>query len=357
MFRNFAILLNVLALTTLVMIHFSSGINPLDFWPFAFLGLVYPLILISCVFFALFWLFGKLKAVSVLFLFALILTWSSNEASFQMSIPSETLNEISLMSWNVKNFDLYNWSGNENSRNEMLKLLEEERPNILCLQEFYTEDKGKFTNLKEIKNNLDYKHHYFAETYSIDGNRHWGMIIFSDYKIINTGKLTFKKGTRLNTCMYVDIALSETQAARVYNVHFQSNQFSEEDYNFLDNLNEQESGYSAMNIVNKLKTGYMNRAEQVQQVLESKTQSPYPTIICGDFNGTPVSYAYKTLSQGMQDAFIEKGTGFGKTYVNPTPFLRIDFSLFHPMFTINGYEKVSEIELSDHYPIRARFTY
>ena len=59
----------------------------------------------------------------------------------------------------------------------------------------------------------------------------------------------------------------------------------------------------------------------------------------------------------MQDAFIEKGIGFGKTYVNPTPFLRIDFSLFHPMFTINGYEKVSEIELSDHYPIRARFTY
>lgn len=357
MFKKIAIISNLLVALGLVFVHFSASINPLEFWPFAFFGLGYPLILILTVFFVLWWLVGRHKWLSLISIAAIAITWSSNMSVFQLSLPSETLNEISLMSWNVKNFDLYNWSGNENTRSEMMSVLEENRPAVLCLQEFYTEDKGSFTNLKDIKKNLDYKYHYFAKTFTKSENRHWGMVIFSDYKIVDTGKLTFVKGTRLNTCMYVDLAVSEVQTIRVYNVHFQSNQFSEEDYSFLESLDDKEGSYSAMSILKKLKNGYMNRAEQVLQVLESKQGSPYPSIICGDFNDTPVSFAYKTLSKNMQDAFVEKGAGFGKTYVNPTPFIRIDYALFHPMFTINDYLKLDEVNLSDHYPILVRFTY
>ena len=357
MLKKIALILNLLVAGGLIFVHFSANINPLDFWPFAFFGLGYPLVLLSSLFFVFFWLFTPSKSLSLLSLIAIVMTWSSNRTMFQLSTNAQTLNEISLLSWNVKNFDLYNWSGNENSRNEMMDVLAAERPSILCLQEFYTEDKGTFTNLTDIKKNLDYQYHFFAETYSKDGNRHWGMVIFSDYKIIDTGKLTFTKGTRLNTCMYIDVALSDQQQARVYNVHFQSNQFSEEDYTYLETLNDNQEGNSALNIVRKLKNGYMNRAEQVQQVLDSKASSPYPSIVCGDFNDTPVSFAYKSLSADMKDAFVEKGAGFGKTYVNPTPFLRIDFALFHPLFKINSYRRIQEAWLSDHYPIGVKFTY
>lgn len=357
MFRRIAIIINLLAVATLIFIHFSARINPLDFWPFAFFGLVYPLVLIFCLFFLIAWLFTPKKGLALLSFSAILISWSSNQTVFQISTKAQTTKELSIMSWNVKNFDLYNWSGNENTRNEMFNVLEEERPSILCLQEFYTEDKGKFNNLKDIKKSLNYKYHYFAKTYTKSEHRHWGMVIFSDYPIKDTGKLTFTKGTRLNTCMYVDLALSEGQMARVYNVHFQSNQFSEEDYSYLETFNDNQEGNSAMNILRKLKNGYMNRAEQVEQVKKSKESSPYPSIICGDFNDTPVSYTYKTLSLNMQDAFVEKGNGFGKTFVNPSPFLRIDFALFHPLFTVNAYKTKHTAPLSDHYPILVKFTF
>ncbi|MCB9257224.1 MAG: endonuclease/exonuclease/phosphatase family protein [Chitinophagales bacterium] len=347
--------MNLLFSISLVLVHYSASINPLKFWPTAFLGLIYPLLLIIVVFFLFIQVFSKTKKLALIPLLALIVTWTSNKANFSISGSSARLEQISIMTWNVKNFDLYNWSGNEDTRNKILTLLEENKPNILCLQEFYTEDKGKFTNLKDIKKQLDYQHVYFAKTYSSDENSHWGLVIFSDYRILNTGKLTFVEGTRLNSCIYTDIEIDASNTFRLYNVHLQSNQFAQEDYDFIQNFSDSQDGKSMEKIISKLKKGYINRAKQSQQVLESINSSPYPSIICGDFNDTPVSYAYRTLSENKKDAFIEKGLGFGKTYVNPSPFLRIDYLLFDTTFTINSYKRLSE-ELSDHYPILVKFS-
>ncbi len=356
MFKKILIITNLVFALGMVLVHYTADINPLDFWPFAYLGLLYPILFCINIIFLIVWLFTPKKGLFVISLIALLLTWKSNSATFQISTNAQTLNEIEIMTWNVKNFDLYNWSGNDDTKAKMFELLENNRPNILCLQEFYTEDKGDNKNLKEIKKQLDYKYYYFAKTYSLDNNRHWGLVIFSDYKILDTGKLTFKEGTRLNSCMYADIALSETQNARIYNLHLQSNQFSQEDYNFIGSFGEDTEGDGGVKILQKLKKGYINRAKQTAQVVESKANSPYPSIICGDFNDTPISYAYRNLSANMQDAFIEKGIGFGKTYENPSPFLRIDYGLFHPLFTINNYQSIPE-KLSDHFPVRIKFTY
>jgi len=355
-FKKIVLTFNLFIASALILVHFSAQINPLSFWPVAFLGLGYPLVLLINFMFLIYWIWGEDKKYLLISLIAVIVTWSSNKTIFQFSSNAQTLSEISIMTWNVKNFDYYNWSGNENARSEMFDLIKEHRPEILCLQEFYTEDKGKLKNLKELKKDLNYEYHYFAKTYSIDNNRHWGLVMFSDYEIINTGKLVFTEGTRLNTCMYMDIALAEDQNARVYNVHLQSNQFSSEDYKFLGALEYDDDNSSAKIIIQKLKKGYVNRAIQANQVLESCLDSPYPSIICGDFNDTPISYAYKTISENMKDAFVEKGVGFGKTYENPTPFLRIDYALFHPMFSINDYESISN-KLSDHYPVVVKFGY
>jgi endonuclease/exonuclease/phosphatase family metal-dependent hydrolase len=355
-FNKIVLIFNVFIAFALILVHYSAQVNPLSFWPVAFLGLAYPIILIMNVLFLIYWIWGKDKKYILISLIAMLVSWDSNKVIFQLSSKAQTANEISIMTWNVKNFDYYNWSGNENARSEMFALIKEHRPEILCLQEFYTEDKGKFKNLKELKKELNYEYQYFAKTYSIDNNRHWGLVMFSDYEIINTGKLVFTEGTRLNTCMYMDIELEGNQNTRIYNVHLQSNQFSSEDYKFLSALEDDESNSSAKKIIQKLKKGYINRALQAKQVLESRLESPYPSIICGDFNDTPISYAYQTISEDMQDAFVQKGVGFGKTFDNPSPFLRIDYALFHPFFSINDYESISN-ELSDHYPIVVKFGY
>lgn len=359
MIKKTLIIANLFFALALVAVHFSAFINPLDFWLFAFFGLGYPLLLFVSLIFLFIWLFTSNKYLSLISIIALIISFKSNIATIQLSVGAQNINEVSIMSWNVKNFDLYNWTGNLETRNKMFKLLKENRPKILCLQEFYTEDKGKFNNLKDLKKELGYKYVYFAKTYSQNKTEHWGLAIFSDYKILNEGKLTFVEGTRLNSCMYADIALNKNQNVRVYNVHLQSNQFSQEDYKFLENIggNSENDKKSASKIFAKLKKGYINRAKQTKKVYDSKTDSPYPSIICGDFNDTPVSFAYHTLSEGMYDAFIEKGNGLGKTFANPTPFLRIDYLLFNKIFKVNEYKTYNNEVLSDHYPISAKFTF
>ena len=47
---------------------------------------------------------------------------------------------MKVMSYNVRLFDLYNWSHNTATRNEILDLIRVEDPDILCLQEFVHAD-------------------------------------------------------------------------------------------------------------------------------------------------------------------------------------------------------------------------
>ncbi|MCD8529245.1 MAG: endonuclease/exonuclease/phosphatase family protein [Chitinophagales bacterium] len=357
MLKWILIIMNFVVAALLVLVHFAVKINPIDFAYTAFLGFLFPILLVLTFLCLLIWLFTKHKWYVLISLIALIITWSNIKATFQLSAQSKTLDEIKLMTWNVKNFDLYNWSGNEKAREEMFGLIQSEMPDILCLQEFYTADKGNFNNLKDVKKLLDYKYVQFAKTYTVDGKRHWGLVIYSKYKITDTGKLTFKEGTHLNTCMFVDLQLNDNQTVRVYNVHLQSNQFSDEDYKFIENITEnkpQEDQKGAEKIALKLRDAYVKRAKQCLQVKESIDNSPYPVILCGDFNDTPVSYTYKTFSADLQDAFVKKGMGFGKTYVNPSPFLRIDYAFFNNMFTINAYESIKQ-KNSDHNPVIVRF--
>jgi endonuclease/exonuclease/phosphatase (EEP) superfamily protein YafD len=68
-----------------------------------------------------------------------------------------------------------------------------------------------------------------------------------------------------------------------------------------------------------------------------------PTIIGGDFNDTPQSFAYQVIVENMKDCFIESGNGIGGTYVGPLPSFRIDYILHDTTLksfnytTLNGF--------------------
>ena len=78
--------------------------------------------------------------------------------------------------------------------------------------------------------------------------------------------------------------------------------------------------------------------------------SPYPVIICGDFNDVPNSYAYNTIGKGTHDAFTDKGTGIGRTYAGVSPTLRIDHIFADKHFNIEQYIRARK-KISDHYPL------
>ncbi len=92
---------------------------------------------------------------------------------------------------------------------------------------------------------------------------------------------------------------------------------------------------------------------QVEQIIAHEATSPYKTIIAGDFNNTAFSWIYKTLKNNKKDAFVEAGSGFGKTFDFIFPY-RIDFILLDDTFKVNTYES-STVAYSDHFPIVTRF--
>jgi endonuclease/exonuclease/phosphatase family metal-dependent hydrolase len=103
-----------------------------------------------------------------------------------------------------------------------------------------------------------------------------------------------------------------------------------------------------------LKQGFARRAEQAIVVKEHINSSPYPVIVCGDFNDTPISYSYRKIRKGLKDAFVESGSGAGFTYKGKYPPNRIDYILFDDRLSSSGYIS-DRVKYSDHYPITAYF--
>ena len=50
-------------------------------------------------------------------------------------------------------------------------------------------------------------------------------------------------------------------------------------------------------------------------------------MVVGDFNDTPVSYAYRKIRKGLNDSFVNSGYGAGFTYKGNYPPNRIDYIL------------------------------
>ena len=87
-------------------------------------------------------------------------------------------------------------------------------------------------------------------------------------------------------------------------------------------LNKQYKTY-ALAFIHQLKKQSQLRSIQTQTILEAIEDSPYPVIVLGDFNDTPQSFTYQQLKEGRKDAFVEKGSVWGATYLKPLPFLKL----------------------------------
>jgi hypothetical protein len=108
-----------------------------------------------------------------------------------------------------------------------------------------------------------------------------------------------------------------------------------------------------MRYVGQYRQAYRVRNWEVEQILQRVQQEEHPVIIAGDLNSTPHNWVYRRLAEGLQDAFAVAGRGWGMTYHNRLPLVRIDFILADPAFEIVD-SHVPSAWLSDHRPVVAR---
>jgi len=331
----------------LLLIYCSVYVPPDDFWPPAFLGLLYPYLLIINLLFSLY--YALRKSWKVLFSLTVILLGYQHFSNYFQPIPnfSKAPKGVRILSYNVHHFSEDN-KRKQPQRSEIIEYLRKADADIICLQEISHFKTGKYSP-EGIRDALPGISHYqLAHTGSSIGP-----LTLSKFPIVRLGEIRFENSA--NMVLFSDIVLKPGDTVRVYNCHFQSYKITPEDYSLIDpgksGTNEQQIREAKL-ITRKMVIAFSIRAHQSRTVAAHIRKSPYPVIVCGDFNDTPLSYTYHILGQQLKDSFAEAGFGFSNTYNGLLPSFRIDYILYSPHFKAFSY-RCDRVDLSDHFPVTA----
>jgi vancomycin resistance protein VanJ len=107
------------------------------------------------------------------------------------------------------------------------------------------------------------------------------------------------------------------------------------------------------------------RLGQIAQIKHAVRENGLPAIVGCDCNMTNLTSAYAQLTNGLQDAFKERGWGLGHTFLLPRgfdirsrinlPVQRIDYIFHSPEVQVAEARVVSGDSGSDHRPVWAQF--
>ena len=349
---------------------YAKWIFTKELWFIGLLTLAAFYLLIILFLFFIFWLFVRSKW-SLLFIIILVVSGRHiikiiplrRSAEFALQKQNDA---VRIMSWNVAQFDILNYKKDPSIHNNMIDLINHYQPDIACFQEMVAADsvidlnnsyyrKYSFYSIVDFEISLHFADEYYSYNWKENylNSQHFGIIIFSKYPIINRHTITTYPNDYNSIFQYVDI-VKNTDTLRVFNIHLQSLKFTPVNLQYIDNPSiESESDIqNSKNIIVKLKKGFLRRQLQADRIKEDIDKSPYPVIVCGDFNDVPNSYAYEKIGRGLQNAFEKKGTGLGRTFSGIASTLRIDNIFVDPKYQVNQFVCVSK-KLSDHFPIIA----
>ena len=333
----------------------SPFLNAIRWWFIAILGLAFPYLLFGLLILALAWVLVKPRIALVLLL-VITLGWKSISVilAFNMSGRfdyQKKPDELRVVTWNVARFREIRENNNQGSqtRLKMMALLKEQNADVLCLQELHDATKpGFYHNINYIRNELGYPYHYYL--YDQDGDRlFYGSAIFSRYPIIDTGFVRYPRPTLPDALLYADLKFHD-DTVRIYTTHLQSIQLQQNELASIEHIESPDDQLlqHSKPILSKLKNGFINRTIQARIIESVLINSPYPSLLCADFNDVPNSYTYFSIRGSMQDAFLKKGIGFGRTYSSLSPTLRIDYILASQSLKVLQFNRIIK-PYSDHY--------
>lgn len=321
----------------------------------AFAGLAYPFLLVANAVLLLWWLLRKKWLLAFLTIVIICSGWHTLIATFGLFGKSGTEKKaedelLRMMTYNVHAFKPYGDELNEEVKENMFDVIETQNPDVICIQEFYTQYKGLYNTVDSLKEILNTKYFYFQPTMKSQSEA-FGLAIFSKYPIKDRGKIVFEEGAG-NECIYVDLEV-RGKPLRIYNVHLQSISFKGQDYDYLDKVKEMDPEVgSSKRIAGMLKRAFTKRSAQVDLMKAHMRTCEIPYIVAGDFNDTPASYAVTKMTDSLNNAFIKKGGGFGRTYNGKFPNFQIDYIATTKDIEVTNYH-IIEAKLSDHFPVRS----
>lgn len=206
---------------------------------------------------------------------------------------------VRIISWNVQDFHL-----NADTLRHSAKVLLSQQPDILCFQERPHTNLLAWDTIRTV---------FSAYPYTMINSREdevLNLAVFSRWPILDRKEFYFPNS--YNKFMQVDIHTGN-RIIRLFNVHLQTTGMTPE-------LKE-------TSIWQRMVRNAGMRNMQADTLHKAIASSPYPVIVCGDFNDVPSSYAYARVSRGLKDCFKEAGHGWGGSYQALGSLFRIDHML------------------------------
>ncbi|WP_299781872.1 endonuclease/exonuclease/phosphatase family protein [uncultured Formosa sp.] len=327
---KFIFFINLVLATLLLLSYILPFFSPKHFTFLSVLSLTVPVLILVNVLFSLYWLL-KLKRQMVLSFLVLVIGYFYMGTLYKISRTTEdkSPDNISIMSYNVRLFNIYNWILNEDIGAEISKFVKDEYPDVLSLQEYHPNNKS-----------VDFSFYRYKYIQLAGEKKQFGQAIYSQYPIVNKGSVTFPNTP--NNAIFVDIVKGE-DTIRIYNIHLQSLRINTE----VEELKKQDSE----RLLKSIGRSFAMQQDQTEQFLAHKKTCKYKMIITGDLNNTAYSYVYRMIRGDLNDTFKEAGNGFGKTFNFKFFPVRIDFIFTEDAFTIKDFKTFNDDVYSDHYPI------
>lgn len=336
---------NVAAILLMLLAGYTDRVNPDNHPYIASLGITFPVLLVVNMGFLFFWLtFKRRYALIPIVGYFLAYPPISIYMPFNMGQDVPT-GAIKVLTYNVQAF-----TGKpryEGAFDKIYDYIEECSADIVCLQEDLNSpgvDRSRLDSL--------YQHHDTVHVGTKDMN---AIGIYSRYPIVRKERIAYTSKGNGCCAYYLEV---DGDTIVVVNNHFESNHFSLDDRREYKEMlkgkverNSMES--TSKMIVAKLADAAKIRAPQVRTVhdyIESHKRR-YPIIVCGDFNDNPISYARRTMAEGLTDCYVETGRGIGLSYNQKGFFVRIDNIMCSSQLTPYNCKVESKIDASDHYPM------
>jgi len=333
-FDKLIYILNSIFAFILILSYLIPKIKPSILSSISLLSLLIPMIITINVLFVIYWIV-KLKRQFLLSFTILLLGYNSIKSFVNFSNNSEYVggNNISVMSYNVRMFNIYNWIKKTGVKDSIANFINKKNPDIVSIQEY--------NNVENFNlNNYAYKY------ISLSGEGvKYGQAIYSKFPIINSGDIKFSNST--NNAIFSDIKIGY-DTIRLFNIHLQS-------FKLKSDIDVSSINDNSSKLINSFSDTFKIQQDQAEIVSKEFNKSPYKVLVSGDFNNTAFSYVYNLIKSDLKDTFFEKGNGLGQTYSFNSIPLRIDFILVDKSFKVNNF-KTFKFAYSDHFPIFSEFS-
>ena len=330
----------------------NAFINPQHFiWTTVF-GLAFWEIFIYnvLVFFLLLLLRSRCAWLSVI---ALLIAIPGFNKSFSFGKKSESHDSFRIMSYNVHTFiHVDGGTKKEQFANQVMDLVREQNPDILCCQEFSDFKSGvsRTKCIEDFAQTIGLPFFYFNRKSNYGGN-----VVFSKYPIT---KVDENSGFGQENTYGVMVSVDAGDKGRFYvaDLHLLSNRITNKEIEVLVNRERQEIFDTiGKNMLRKLNYAFQRRSDELRRVLDGMPEVDAPVLICGDFNEPPLSYNYRQMQKaGFVDTFTKVGRGIKPTYAGNLPLLRIDYIWADKQVTPLNFKRLRH-KGSDHYPIMLDF--